>query len=373
MTNYIPNSLIDFKDFIEKTDDDGVLQIYSYKHCTNESEDSLKKCRGLVYHDDVLVAKSLGFTTEYNENTNLNEMFNTESVDNYNFYKSEEGTLIRVFCYEDKWYISTHRKLDAFKSRWSSNSSFGEIFENCLKKIYQDQENPLSVLTSSLDKKNIYFFLIRNTSENRIVSKSPEDPKVYFVGYFNGESYLNELPEHLNSFPVQISFSFSTWEELTEHVKNVDPFEYQGVICFKKNSDKHFKVLNSKYQAYAQVRGNESNLLLRYLNLRDNPHMNKLFQELYPEHTSTFSNYEFIINLISKDIHTAYMSRFIGKKHVVVSHEAYQIVKECHGWHISDRVKNKVTYNHVLSVLTQQRFANVLYSLIKNYKANGKV
>ena len=129
----------------------------------------------------------------------------------------------------------------------------------------------------------------------------------------------------------------------------------------------------SKYQSYSQVRGNESNLLLRYLTIRHNLQMNKLFQELYPEHTSTFSNYEFIINLIAKDIHTSYMSRFIGKKHIVVSHQAYQIVKECHGWHISDRVNNKVTFNHVLSVLTNEKFANVLYALIKNYKANGKV
>lgn len=371
MTNYIPNSLIDLKDFIEKTDDDGVLQIYSYKHCTNENDDNLKKCRGLVYHDDIIVAKSLGFTTEYNENTNLSEILGSESVNDYNFYKAEEGTLIRIFCYQDKWYTSTHRKLDSFKSRWSSNDSFGEIFENCLKQIYQ--EDPLTTLTSSLDKSNVYFFLIRNTTENRIVSKAPQDPKVYFVGYFSGDKYSNELPEKLKEFPIQYSFSFSTWEELLEHVKNVDPFEYQGVICFQKNSDKHFKVLNSKYQSYSQVRGNESNLLLRYLTIRHNLQMNKLFQELYPEHTSTFSNYEFIINLIAKDIHTSYMSRFIGKKHIVVSHQAYQIVKECHGWHISDRVNNKVTFNHVLSVLTNEKFANVLYALIKNYKANGKV
>lgn len=372
MTNYIPNSLIDFKDFIEKTDDDGVLQIYSYKHCTNENEDGLKKCRGLVYHDDFLVAKSLGFTTEYNETSNLKELLSSSlDIGNYNFYKSEEGTLIRVFCYNDKWYTSTHRKLDAFKSRWSSESSFGDNFVDCLKKLYK--EDPLNILTSKLSKDNVYLFLIRNTSENRIVSKAPQDPLVYFVGYFKGDNYTNELPSDLDGFPTQNSLSFSTWDELSEYVKNVDPFESQGVICFEKNTDKHFKVLNSRYQSYSQVRGNESNLLLRYLNVRHNIQMNKLFLELYQEHSSTFSNYEFLINLIAKDIHTAYMSRFIGKKHVVVSQEAYKIVKECHGWHISDRTNNKVTYNHVVSVLTLQRFSNILYSLIKNYKANGKV
>jgi len=63
-------NITDFKDVtteIEKTDDDGVVQIYSYKHCSMTSSDKLKECRGLVYQGENRLFKSLGFTPEYSE------------------------------------------------------------------------------------------------------------------------------------------------------------------------------------------------------------------------------------------------------------------------------------------------------------------
>ncbi len=36
--------------------------------------------------------------------------------------KTIEGTLIRIFYFNDKWIITTHRKLDAFKSKWGSEN-----------------------------------------------------------------------------------------------------------------------------------------------------------------------------------------------------------------------------------------------------------
>ncbi len=43
-----------------------------------------------------------------------------------------EGTLIRIFYFNDKWIITTHRKLDAFKSKWGSEKSFGDILKKLL-------------------------------------------------------------------------------------------------------------------------------------------------------------------------------------------------------------------------------------------------
>lgn len=127
-----PPSINSISDFMEKTDDDGILQIYSYKYCNNDSDELVKKSRGLVFNGETQLFKSLGFTPEYNE-TNFSYL-STLSLEDYKFYKSEEGTLIRVF-FHDKWYVSTHRKLDAFNSRWSSKKTFGDIFKDSLKNV----------------------------------------------------------------------------------------------------------------------------------------------------------------------------------------------------------------------------------------------
>ena len=72
---------------------------------------------------------------------------------------------------------------------------------------------------------------------------------------------------------------FSTKEEVLDYVKSVDPFSLQGVIAFDKEGS-HFKVINSQYQFYSNVRGNESSIMFRYLQVRTNPVYTKLLNEL---------------------------------------------------------------------------------------------
>jgi hypothetical protein len=83
--------------------------------------------------------------------------------------------------------------------------------------------------------------------------------------------------------------------------------------------------------------------------------------------------YENTIAIIAKQIHNSYINRFVNKNQVVVSKEEYRIIRECHGWHISDREKNKVTLNIVLRVLGEQRYFSTVNSLIKRYNKGIKV
>ena len=357
-------NITDFKDVmqeIEKTDDDGVVQIYSYKHCSMTSSDKLKECRGLVYQGENRLFKSLGFTPEYSETDR--EFLDQMDLSDVTFYPSEEGTLIRVFYVNGKWYVSTHRKLDAFKSRWGSSISFGDIFMKALI-VHFPTITTIGDFTCTLDQSHIYFFLIRNTDGNRMVARPPSEETVYHVGtLMDGTSYDTTLDVGV---PKQVPFSFTDMSDVIEHVKSVDPFQYQGVIGFYKDG-KQFKIVNTKHQLYMNVRGNEASIPYRYLQIRSNPTYVMLMNELYPEKTSQFGSYENAIFKIAKFIHFSYMERFINKKHVVVPKEEYRIIKECHGWHITDREHHKVTLNVVMSILSHSRFASTLNILIKRY------
>ena len=44
------------------TDIENNLQMYCYINCNNESNDIIKKSRGLIFHDGKLIVKSLGYS-----------------------------------------------------------------------------------------------------------------------------------------------------------------------------------------------------------------------------------------------------------------------------------------------------------------------
>ncbi|NDG32425.1 hypothetical protein EB118_20415, partial [bacterium] len=73
-----------------------------------------------------LDGKILGTVWQY-INNNIVSIF-----DKCSFYDSYEGALIRMFYYKNKWYLSTNRKLDAYRSKWASKESFGSYFFKAL-------------------------------------------------------------------------------------------------------------------------------------------------------------------------------------------------------------------------------------------------
>lgn len=185
----------EYNDLIEKTDDDQVVQLYSFKECKRDSPSELKKYRGVAYAGQRLLFRSYGFTPEYSTDE-VDIVKEEHSFSNYRFFRSEEGTLLRVFHVEEnqKWYLSTHRKLDAFKSRWGNATNFGELFLDVLQTLYSDVSriNLWDYFVSKLDKGNAYFFLLRNTKDNRIVCTAPSEPTFYHIGTMveNGTKYV---------------------------------------------------------------------------------------------------------------------------------------------------------------------------------------
>ena len=77
------------------------------------------------------------YTIEYSHTDRKNIQNLEKDLPNCLFFDSHEGALIRVFHFGDRWYTSTHRKLNAFRSKWASRESFGTLF----KKALEEQEN----------------------------------------------------------------------------------------------------------------------------------------------------------------------------------------------------------------------------------------
>lgn len=331
---------------VSLVDSDENLDLFCYTRCSSQDSPLLKACRGVVFCGNELVLNAFPYTPEYNESEVDSELINVERC---RFFDSYEGTLLRIFYYGGKWYVSTHRKLNAFRSKWASrHDSFGDIFVRALK---QTLDKGLDEFTATLDPERQYMILIRNTAENRIVSQPPTEtePFLYHVGTFtNSVLSLNDSI----GLPKPTEHTFDDISALVSYVQNIDPNRLQGLIVF--DNGRQFKVLNKMYQTLFRARGNEPSLNYRYLQVRMDTELSNIFRSLYPEAQKNFDRYEEILRQIAKEIHTAYMDRFVHKKYVVVAKERYVIVSKCHEWHCADRSRNLVTLDKVLEVMNEQ-------------------
>lgn len=359
-------------------DADDNLEIWSFSECDNDSSPEIKSQRGIVKNKDgEVIVSSFGYTDEFN--TDEKEAIETKLGDHSDwvFHLSLEATLLRMFCFQGQWYLSTHKKLNAFKSRWSCKQTFGELFIDGIDEIFQ-RKSTFEFLQTRLPEDKVYFFLVRSNSQNRIVCHTnhiKKNEQVLFLGF----STSTEEPfwfyekgacpiDCLNQFesPEVVRENFASVDDMLAYVQNMDPFLYQGLIGFKKNGRDTIKIMNTEYQKYYRVRGNNPNLRFRYLEVRRNPEQLQMLYVLYPKYTILFDEYESTLFEVARMIHFFYVNRYIKNQYVTLPKEEYILLKKCHQWYLQDRKNNRIFTQKVLEFLGEEPALN-LYKMIRRF------
>ena len=367
---------------LSDSEEESALEMYCYNQCGMNDTDFLKSCRGVIFHGDKLAFKAYPYTDEYSDKDcdQLKDIL-TDDYSKYQFYDAHEGCLIRVFYFNDKWYVTTHRKLDAFRSKWGSKESFGEIFKTAILHEYKKEDSKLhaklgqvedetvyETFLNSLNKEFSYMFLIRNTFENRIVCAASATYTVYNAGTYN--SNHDFIMENDSCIPYPTKHTFSTFDQLREHVNKAGFESTAGIIIFGENN-KQWKLLNHEYVTLFEARGNEPSIKFRYLQVRMDKDKTNALYFLYPRYADTFDDYENTIYDVARSINNNYIRRFIKKKYVTVPTEEYVVMKACHTWHLEDRGKNRISLRKVFELLNQQSPTN-LNKMIRRFNAEKK-
>lgn len=323
---------------ILKTDSDGPVSLYCYKK--NVDREEVKQCRGLVYCNDELVFRGRPFVQEYSkeEMTEIPQM----PMNELRFFRWREGTVIRVLFVNNKWVISTHRRLNAFKSKWGDSPSFGELFEQSLS-------CPLNEFLDSLDKKKQYVFLLESSSQTRRIAKANDPPRIFHLDTFVSltETDPNDdigLPKLEQVFPSSIEDAF-------ELVESQDPLECQGILAVSTTSLDHFRLVSSIFSVYNQVRGNTPNILIRYLELvklKCEKSLNTLVF-LYPEKEKEFQALRESLSRLIRKIHSEYIQRHIRRNFTMLDPSIHFIIKKCHSRYLETRIP--VREQHVIEAL----------------------
>ena len=350
------------------------LQLFCYVKCGPDDESLVSQCRGVVFNGQNIVMQAFPYTIEYGhtEMDEIKKNINTD-FENCHIFDAYEGTLIRMFYY-GRWFTSTHRKLNAFRSKWSSKESFGTTFKRALESEVENNEDLRKSLPETgecllerfqtiLDPEKQYMFLVLHNEENRIVCASPVRPTVFHVGNFVNSKLV--MTEDIN-IPHPRKHSFQNIDSLVDYVGNVNIREMQGVIIFSPNN-KQYKILNKEYLEFFKVRGNEPSIKYRYLQVRMDKYLCNTLYNLYPNTSSKFEEYENILYLIAQNIYSSYVARYIKKKWVTVAIEEFTVVRKCHSFHEKDRKQNRVTLNKVIEVLNEQTPTN-LNKMIRRFQ-----
>ena len=343
-------------------DEENNLDMFHYVSCSEEDSDDVKKCRGIVFDGENVVMSAFPYTVELlnTDVESIRHYLDNYDMDTYRIYKSHEGTLVRLFYYKNKWYTTTHRKLDAFKSKWASRDSFGTYFKRALEvellvnerlksSFPTGDKSTLEKFQMLLDKNKQYMFLVLNDTYTRIVCEPLDRPCMMHVGTFENGNLLLDEDIYVQK-PNELKFK--SLEDLCDFVNYIDPLEYQGVLIFTPQN-KQYKVSNQKYQNYFKVRGNEPSIKFRYLQVRLDKKQVDLLYYLYPNMIPMFEKYEMILREKASDIYHSYNLRFKQKQHVIVPKEEFQVIKACHSYHLENRDTNKVNLQKVIENLNK--------------------
>ena len=384
---------------LSDTDLETGLDLFCYHKCDNNETDLVKNCRGVIYNGDKIVMRGFPYTDEYTCD-NMSELRSAlkKGIGEYRYFEAHEGALLRVFYWKEKWYITTHRKLDAFRSKWASKDSFGMLFRDALeykrkqrneefmKQCYGDEwdkkdnvvdekSDILNDFLTSLDTTKQYMFLILNNYDNRIVCVSPEEPTVYHVGTFSTTVVDDvQVPDTKCDLTTRVgldwprSYTFNSWEEINDVVMSQNSENSQGVIIYDPDSSTQFKLYNNEYYELFKVRGNEPSVKFRYLQVRNDKRLVDQLYYLYPKYADAFDNYENTLYECAKQINKNYIDRFIKKKYVTVPKEEFNIMKGCHDWHLMDREKNRISLRKVIDTMNEQSPSN-LNRIIRRYRS----
>lgn len=346
--------ILNYEQLYDKTDENEHLIMYHFKHGVDYEPD-VPLVKGLVIdkNSNSIICNTSIYSNEYDVELDKDTIPDIDWPSAV-ILTAEEGCLLRVYCHNNEWYISTHRKFDASTSRWGCKYSFKSLFVWALQE-YLDMDEHFDInlhFFDKLDKDLVYTFLLRNNNTNRIVCDSPSynEAKLYFSGYYHKDSTIPLFTHYdkqhpLYNVPFITLHKFLNRDEVLNYVNKMSYKHHQGLLVFSNTGDKLvvFKILCPMYFKLKHVRDNCSDLIFRYAQLRLNQDDSHDLKLLFPSFSHDFMAFENTLNKLSYHIATQYINRFVKKQYAAVTPLQYKITKKLREWYLQNPVTNRVT------------------------------
>lgn len=342
--------------------------------------------RGVIYRTTKdnkvkLICKTFPYTEEF-FTTDEEKIKERVQHGEWKYYPSYEGTIIRVVYDADfnVQLVSTHKKIDAFQSRWGSEESFGQLFKRSIEEYYKNNknnddeliENIWQQFLSSLPKTHHHTFLLCSNLDTKTVAN--RDNEVFYVGSFDVKTneykgVLSDVADKCLIFCKAIA-EIDWFEQpadkikaILDYVEKINPLTQQGVLAVRQDKFEMFKIMNDVYRSLAQLRNNNPNLTMRYLELyKSSSHLLNdfiyFFDNKYHEFQTTGEMYDDTI----KYIYNVASARYENGHYVKTTPFFHNFIKT-----FESRAKTEgLTYEYVFQKMGEQT-TETLYNLIHAY------
>lgn len=269
----------------------------------------------------VIVCASFPYTPEYDVNKlNAQEkemVKNILSEKDVSINIATEGTIIRAFCWNNKWYLSTHKKIDAKKSKWQK-ATFFELF--C--EVWG--ENPLEAgnagyFGKQLNTSKCYIFLL-SSPQNRIACQCNEN-KLYYVCSFSkendGDRRLNlrgkdEIKYKAVSSPDYITHPVTCLEDVEKIIEGIDYLKYTGLLIMGKAGG--VKIFHPNYVNHLRIINGDPSIRNRYLEIRGSRD-GEIFRNIIHSDYD-WDDLEKMIDDMPKNLAIIYKLRYLQRKNI---------------------------------------------------------
>lgn len=294
--------------------------------------------RGVIFHNDKLIFKPAPYPYEFHYSElpkptdSILDIYDESFIGDlsqYKISKTMEGTIIRVFNFNDEWFTTTNRKLNAMKSKWGKES-FGEIF---VKTVEEKTKKPIDEFYKSLNKDYYYTFIIGTVETTRIVSPVKQYIIITSIKDKNG---IDVVDENYKSW-MQKKLHFKTIKQMIDYVESFNmPFD-NGFGLYLSSKDKNIKIINKTYKTFENLRNNLPSIPFAYLHNCFNFETRNLFISLYPNFKDTFEFYDKEIFDIAEELKKYYYRRHVYKENFMVTKTEHCILYEIHKLYLNKK------------------------------------
>ena len=336
---------------------------YNKEECDMNDPD-IRKCRGLVLEKDT--NKLVCVPPPKSEAV---EIFNKVPGEKTIYEEFVEGTMINIFKYNGKPYMSTRSCINAY-CKFYSNKTFNTLFSEI---IDLDKFDVIS------DTMNLTFIL--QHPENIIVKQytKPNIKLVYGVSIENGliKNYdLLELKTMLSekglTFDIPETFVVENVKEVYDILNKLD-YNHQRIIL--KNLEYNYlrsKIRNNDYNHVRKLKGNSNNKKYLYLELRKSKSLEE-YLKYFSEDSEMFELYRLELYETTTKLFNFYQNYHVRKNEEgkrVISNFLdidYEYRPLCNGLHdIYLNTKQKTDKRAVIKYINSLPPAQLLFVI--NYK-----
>lgn len=307
------------------------LKLYHYFDCNNSSPKTVKQSRGTIVNTTTgkVVMQSFPYTEEivWGNDTQL-PFIGKRNI----YFPSFEGTIIRVFFDGVSWHVSTHKRINAFTSRWGGPASFGDLFRQAVEATTGKSYNDFfSLLNTNVQ----YVFLLLATPQTRIVSPASQTPTVFLVSsVVDGKMVFDhKIDSVYTPQPVVFDQNIGEYENVFNFMQRFNTMNnVQGFFVVSEDDDGNrnfYKLITPHYNSLQSLRGNTFDIGMRYLEIRTTDKIVP-FTHLYPEHLNTFMFIESQLGRIVHTITRSYHARYNLGKYARVHRMLYPFMKKVH-------------------------------------------